>query len=292
MAKIPSATESPWANGSWNRSWYEYMRQLGLGATEAELDAVIARVVALEAAETQVQGRMSIQGTQFLSLVGDTDTPGNTYFYGTSATGEKGWQALADALTQGEGITLTVDPDTGLIDVAHADTSSLASFATVNTDGVVVQNVALSFDTFGHVTSALIETIDLDARYEPLGGGGGGSAPTATAIASEALAAGDLVRLWDDTGTLSARKATSVTDGERAHGWVAAAVASSASATVNLSGSINTAVTGRTPGATQFLGAAGGVTETAPATGVVQEVGVALSATSFQFLPQLPILQA
>ena len=172
-AIIPRTTDPLWVGNSVSRPWYAYLRQMSefAGATDAQLAAIVARIVALEDAPGQrVQGIDSIRSSGVgdsvqVSLVGDADAPGNTYFYGTTSTGDKGWFPVADALTQGVGIALTVDPDTGLIDIAHADTSSLSSFATVNAGGVVVQNITMSYDTFGHATFAFIETIDLDARY-------------------------------------------------------------------------------------------------------------------------------
>lgn len=169
--KIPNSTDQFWVGNAVSRPWYAYLRQMGsfAGATDEQLAAIVARIVALESADASVQGQMSIQSfgddTIRISLVGDTDTPGNTYFYGTSATGEKGWQALADALVEGPGIEIAEDIDTGALTISHGDTSSLASFATVNTGGVVVQNITMSYDTFGHATFAFIETVDLDARY-------------------------------------------------------------------------------------------------------------------------------
>jgi hypothetical protein len=67
-------------------------------------------------------------------------------------------------------------------------------------------------------------------------------ADTASITASEALAAGDLVNIYDSTGA-KCRKADASTSGKEAHGFVLAAVESAASATVYFEGS-NTQVTG------------------------------------------------
>lgn len=114
-----------------------------------------------------------------------------------------------------------------------------------------------------------------------------------TITASEALAAGDFVNLWNSSG-IKARKADATTAGKEAHGFVLAAVDNAAPATVYLSGE-NTQLTGLTVGATQFLSTtAGGRTETAPttATQVVQRLGVAYSATAMAFNPLAPITRA
>lgn len=114
---------------------------------------------------------------------------------------------------------------------------------------------------------------------------------TTTATASETLASGDLVNLWDDGGTLKARKADADDATKPAHGFVSAAVSSAATATVRVTrGSINTDASGLTPGARLYLSTAGGlVTETAPSASgnLVQPIGVALSATSYVFAPDL-----
>lgn len=103
--------------------------------------------------------------------------------------------------------------------------------------------------------------------------------------ASENLAAGDLVNLWDDAGTLSARKADATSSGKEAHGFTEAAVTSGNNATILFDGTIP-GLTGLTLGAKYYLSTtAGGVTTTAPSatSNVVQPVGVAASATELVF---------
>lgn len=130
---------------------------------------------------------------------------------------------------------------------------------------------------------ALDSTGHLDSTIMPTGIG----ADTATFTASEALAAGDLVNIWNSTGA-KARKADGSTSGKEAMGFVLAAVSNGGTATVYFEGT-NTQVTGLTPGPL-FLSATtpGACTSTAP-TGsgqVVQRVGFAIGATAMnaQFL--------
>jgi hypothetical protein len=117
---------------------------------------------------------------------------------------------------------------------------------------------------------------------------------TVSVTASEALSAGNLVNIYNNAGTANCRKADASTSGKEAWGYVLAAVSSSATATIYLSG-LNTAVTGLTPGK-QFLsdttpGAA--TTTAASGTGhVSQVVGVASAAASLQFDPQTAIVLA
>lgn len=118
-------------------------------------------------------------------------------------------------------------------------------------------------------------------------------ADTATITASENLAAGDFVNIWNDTGTAKARKADATTAGKEAHGFVLATVTSGAAATVSFAGR-NTAVTGQTPGDVWLATTAGLASGTAPSgTGnVVQQLGVAISATSINFEIGQPIYKA
>jgi hypothetical protein len=128
----------------------------------------------------------------------------------------------------------------------------------------------------------------LDSTVMPTGIG----ADTAIVPASEALAAGDLVNLWTDTGAIKARKADASTSGKEAVGFVLAAVESAANATVYFDGTI-TGLTGLTPGARYYLSAAaaGGVVTTAPSSAgnIVQEVGYALAAESLSFEPKASV---
>jgi hypothetical protein len=119
----------------------------------------------------------------------------------------------------------------------------------------------------------------IDASMMPVGIG----ADTAIIQASEALAAGDFVNIHAVSGSARARKADASVSGKEAHGFILEAVASGANATVYFEGR-NTQVTGKTPGARQYLSATtpGATTETPPSASgqVVQLVGVAVSDTT------------
>lgn len=137
---------------------------------------------------------------------------------------------------------------------------------------------------------ALDATGRLDESMMPVGIG----ADSASIVASENLAAGDFVNVYNDTGTAKVRKADASTAGKYAHGFVLDAVISGDPAFVYFEGP-NTQVTGATPGEV-FLSATtpGGFTSTAP-TGsqqVVQKIGVATSATNINFEYIAPIVLA
>jgi hypothetical protein len=132
----------------------------------------------------------------------------------------------------------------------------------------------------------------LDVSMMPVGV----AAEVKIAVASEALAAGDLVSFWNNAGTLNVRKADGSAAGKPAHGFVLAGFASLASATVYLPSQTNTQKSALTPGATYWLDITtpGAVTATAPtgAGKVSQVVGWALTATELVFEPLHPITLA
>ncbi len=128
----------------------------------------------------------------------------------------------------------------------------------------------------------------LDASVLPAGVG----QSTVAAVASETLSAGDLINLWNNSGTINARKADGTSEGKEAHGFVKSGYSSAASATVYLPGNVITGLTGLTPGSRQYLSATpGALTETplASAGNVHQLVGIAASATTVVFEPEEPI---
>lgn len=131
----------------------------------------------------------------------------------------------------------------------------------------------------------------LDASVLPAGIGQN----SVSATASEALAAGDLVNLWNNAGAIAARKADATAEGKEVSGFVKTAVANGAAATVFTPGNVITGLTGLTPGARQYLATTPGArTETPPAAAgnVVQMVGIAASATSLAFEPEEPVTLA
>lgn len=166
---------------------------------------------------------------------------------------------------------LTVDPTTGF----HKETSTVTVSAGAG-DATKIP--------------ALDGTGKLDMSVMPVGLG----AETDIITASEALAAGDYVNIWDSTGA-KVRKADATVVGKEAHGFVLAAVASAAAATVYRGSQSNTQRTGMTPGQRQYLSTTPGAsTPTPPAASgnVVQFLGVAISATALDFMPGQPTILA
>ena len=127
---------------------------------------------------------------------------------------------------------------------------------------------------------ALDDTGRIDNSMMPVGIG----ADTATITASETLAAGDWVNVWNDASTAKVRKADATTAGKEVHGFVLSAVTGGNPATVYFEGT-NTQVTGQTPGPVylQTTAGMGGATIPSASGNVVQQVGVAVSATAVNF---------
>jgi len=162
----------------------------------------------------------------------------------------------------------------------------------LNTSGILDSTIVNSkTSSAGAADSGKLVALDgagkIDSTMMPTGVG----ADTASIAASEALAAGDMVNIYESTGA-KCRKADAATAGKEAHGFVLAAVESAANATVYFEGT-NTQVTGQTPGPV-FLSAStpGLATSTAPSGSgnVVQRVGFATGATAINFQAQTPIV--
>jgi len=135
----------------------------------------------------------------------------------------------------------------------------------------------------------LDESGRLDNSMMPVGIG----ADTATITASETLAAGNWVNVWNDASTAKVRKADATTAGKEVHGFVLSAVTSGNPATVYFEGT-NTQVTGQTPGPVylQTTAGTGGATIPSASGNVVQNLGVALSATEVNFERGTPVVLA
>lgn len=122
----------------------------------------------------------------------------------------------------------------------------------------------------------------LDASTMPTGIG----QDAKTVTASEALTIGP-VNIYNNSGTPAVRKADATSEGKEANGFVLAAVASGAAATVFFEGRMS-GLSGLTIGTRYYLATtAGTVTTTAPTTAgnVVQYLGTATDTTEIDFEP-------
>jgi hypothetical protein len=116
--------------------------------------------------------------------------------------------------------------------------------------------------------------------------------------AAEDLDAGDMVNIFDDSGTTKARKADASDNTKPCNGFVAESYSSlggfglGEQARVFFVGNVNSHKTSLTIGVPYFLSeTAGGITATPPSgTGkIVQRVGFAISTTEMEFEPHEPI---
>lgn len=179
--------------------------------------------------------------------------------------------------------------------VTSAGASDAEKVPSTNANGVLDPTLLNATVTSAGVGSAnKIAQLGADGLLDPSVMPVGIGADTATIVASEALAAGDFVNIWDDAGTAKVRKADATTEGKEAVGFVLSAVSAAANATVYFEGK-NTQRSGLTPGARQYLGTTpGACTATAPSANgnVVQPLGEAINATTIAFEKQEPITVA
>jgi hypothetical protein len=161
-----------------------------------------------------------------------------------------------------------------------------------NNAGTITEEAALQAST-GAGDAGAIPALDVTGRLDVTMMPVGIAADVAVVAASENLAAGDLVNIFNDTGTPKVRKADATTVGKEAHGFVQAGVTSGANATIYFEGT-NANVTGQTAGPVFLSTTAGLSTSTAPsaAGNVVQRVGFATSSTTMNFQSNDPIVLA
>ena len=140
--------------------------------------------------------------------------------------------------------------------------------ATIISLGAASEGDLLALDSAGKI----------DVSVLPVGVG----PDVAMIVASENIGAGKYVNIFDDAGTPKIRLADN-TNARDAHGFLKDAVLAAATATVYFEGA-NDDLSSLTVGARQYLGTAGGVTETPPTAAgganISQLVGYAVNATT------------
>ena len=144
------------------REWYRFFQTLQVNVTDAtvsdEVDALTVRVTSLEDEDhtippIRIMGVGSIYVTatdiKVVSLQGDTDDPGLTTYYGSDATGAKGWFPVSSALHDSANVSLTVDAD----GVTTFDLTTLADAG----GGALLRVVR---DDWGRITGTSAATLD------------------------------------------------------------------------------------------------------------------------------------
>jgi hypothetical protein len=136
---------------------------------------------------------------------------------------------------------------------------------------------------------ALDDTGRIDTSMMPVGIG----ADTQEIATSESIAAGDFVNVWNDGGTPKVRKADASSAGKDAHGFVLEAASAGNPATVYFEGT-NTQVTGQVAGIVylQTVAGSGGNVVPSASGNVVQQIGIATSATTINFERGTPVVLA
>jgi hypothetical protein len=155
-----------------------------------------------------------------------------------------------------------------------------------------IRQIAAVVVSAGTVNEGDIVALDAAGKIDPSVLPVGVGLNTVPATATEPLAAGDVVNLYNQAGSIAVRKADATAEGKECSGFVKATTANGAVATVYTPGNIMTGLSGLTPGARQYLHKVPGLrVETPPSSpgNVVQMLGIASSATSMVFEPEEPI---
>lgn len=139
----------------------------------------------------------------------------------------------------------------------------------------------------------LIPALDASGRLDVTMMPTGVGAETSTLTAFGTLAAGDLVNVFNDAGTMKVRKADGSSGVAPANAFVLDAYVALDSAVVYWFG-LNNQVTGLTPGLHYLSTTPGASNHVAPSasTNIVQRIGWAVNSTTLLFFPQDPILLA
>ncbi|XQA72063.1 hypothetical protein ACM9XA_11225 [Xanthomonas sacchari] len=144
--QAPIASQGGLVTQEWH-TFFLLLRDAAGGDTDlqAQIDALAAKVAALPSgggsATFSLRGVGSVQiegspaaGAVQIMLDGDTDSPGNTWYYGTAPDGSRGWWALSDGLAVSSGeLTKAVGSDGvttfGLADLDNSGGGALVKIA-------------------------------------------------------------------------------------------------------------------------------------------------------------------
>lgn len=118
------------------------------GGTVRDIPPIPAAPRFLSAQSVRVQGS---GGVYTITLDGDVAQPSPMTFFGGGPSGERGFHAIADAFTAGEGVDLATDPATGVTDVALAG---------IDDTGVGAALVKITRDAYGRVAGTEAATTD------------------------------------------------------------------------------------------------------------------------------------
>ena len=151
-----------------------------------------------------------------------------------------------------------------------------------------LQEVVATIISAGGANANQIPALDATGRLDNSVMPVGISAEVITVIASENIAAGAFVNIFNNAGVLNVRNADNTNNTKPANGFCLTAFLSAAVATVYSISQRNTQLSSLTIGSDYFLGTVGAITVTPPSTtgNIVQYLGRADSATSIIFVNQ------
>lgn len=173
-----------------------------------------AREIEGTAGEVDVVDGTGAEGNPVIGLADVVDSNTGT-LQGITVDGKGRVTGTTDAtITAGVGIdVVNGDAAAGPPTISHEDTSSVSDLTSDNSNGVVLQDITITFDTFGHVLSVSAGTVDLDTRYLQPGDEAVQSVNGETGIV--VLDAADVGA--DPAGTAAAIITSSITNGDTTH---------------------------------------------------------------------------
>jgi hypothetical protein len=165
----------------------------------------------------------------------------------------------------------------------------------LNGDGVLDPSILNATNTSaGAADAEKIPKLDGSGRLSPTMMPTGMGQDSAVIIASETIASGDFVNIWDDSGESRVRKADASQKGKEAHGFVLEGGAADTEVTVFFEGTNGACVYSGAYGQVYLAATPGLATNTPPTgTGKVQQViGFAYAANTINFQSRAPIVLA
>lgn len=236
---------------------------------------------------------------RFIATVGATALSG----FCVAAVGSDGLLVPADCTVAAHmgAVVGVVAPYVAAGDSATVQTGQVINYASwawttgpvfLGASGALTQTLgagARFIQVVGHAVSATAMIVDVQAPQLRSGMASSIVPLSVDLPAVGAISAGDWVNIFDNSSVFSVRQADATATGYEAHGFVLAAVASTETATVYLTGT-NTGVYSQSPGTVYLQTTPGQGGPTAPATtgNVVQRLGAALSSAAVAFTPGDP----
>lgn len=174
-----------------SRAYYVYLQNIattvdGLSAASGNVTipelpiSENANVVGASGFSIYAQGTLKT-GIVRVLLMGDTQNPGNTQYYGSGPTGERGWFSVSDALAASSNVTLTVGTDGvttfDLADLADSGTGSALVKITRDSKGRLAGTSAATTTDLTEGTNLYFTNARADARIDAQKGVALGLAP-------------------------------------------------------------------------------------------------------------------